>query len=110
MELGNILYLHIIDFEPILLVTQEINKDRFCKVINAIPVKGGRKDEQYMKYQLQSLTTNKIYEINNYLSPYQAKTIEELENILKENEDFILPERLIEMYQTIEAIKNMIKE
>lgn len=110
MELGNILYLHIIELEPILLVSQEINKDRFCKVIKTIPVSGGKKDEQYMKYQLQSLTTNKIYEINNYLSPYNIKTIEELENYLQQYEEFILPERLLKMYETIEEIKEMIKE
>lgn len=65
MEIGNIIYLHIFDLEPILLVTQELKEERFCKIIEVTPVKGGKEGEQYINYKVQSLFTE--------LAPPQAR-------------------------------------
>ena len=43
--LGNILYLHVYNLSDLIAVNQELNPSRFVKVIEEIPVKGGREGE-----------------------------------------------------------------
>lgn len=109
MELGNIIYLHLFDIEPIILVTQELKADRFCKVIDITPIKGGKEGEQYLNYKVQSLFTNKIYEINNYIGPYSGISIEAVEEIINNHKNDFVEQKLEDMLYLIEKVKDMIK-
>lgn len=111
MDIGNILYVYLTDLKSNLVMLQTLKPDKFCKVVGITPVKGGKDGEQYMKYELQSLyNKNKVYIVNNYLSPYQYCTLEELENTMEEVKELIQPERFKDMSyllnKTKEAIMN----
>lgn len=107
MEIGNIIYLHMFDIESILLVTQELKADRFCKVTDITPVKGGPEGEQYIKFKVQSLFTNKVYEINNYFGPYSGISLNTLEELLETHKDDFVPEKLKDMTYLIDKVKEM---
>lgn len=108
--LGNIVYVFLLDLENQLAVRQELNKDRFCKVINSIAVKGGSNDEKYMQYELQSLTTNKVYKINNYLSPYKFCDLKDLEDTIEKLSIVLSEDNKNTMKQTIQEINDIIEK
>lgn len=103
--LGNIVYLYALDLENTLAIRQELIKDRFCKIIEATKVAGSSNDEKYMQYKLQSLTTEKIYSVNNYLSSYSFCTLTELEECIEELSSLINENKLEEMKQILFEIK-----
>ena len=109
MEIGNIIYLHIFDIEPIVLVTQELTADRFCKVIEITPIKGGTEGEQYINYKVQSLFTDKIYEVNNYFGPYSGISLGNLEELLNAHKDDFVPEKLEDMMYLLNKVKETCK-
>ena len=47
MQIGDIVYLYIIDLVSVLAVKQELIPNRFCKITDITPVKGGTKEHQY---------------------------------------------------------------
>lgn len=110
MNVGNIMYVYLTDLKNTLVMLQALKPDKFCKVISMTPVKGGSENEQYMKYELQSLYNDKkIYTVNNYLSPYQYCSLEDLEKTLEEVKELILPERLEDMIYLLKKTKESIK-
>lgn len=109
MNIGNVMYIYLTDLKKNLVMLQTLKADKFCKVISMTPVKGGSENEQYMKYELQSLYNDKkIYTVNNYLSPYQYCSLEELEKTLEEVKELILPERLEDMNYLLKKIKESV--
>ena len=106
--LGNIVYLHMYKLAETISVQQELNKNRFVKIVKEIPVKGGKQGEQYMQYEAVSLFDDKkVFTINNYLSPFNFTDINELEMTLDYLEPVLDKSRLETMLATIEKIKNM---
>lgn len=108
--LGNIVYLHLFKLVEVLAVKQELDKNRFVKIIKEIPVKGGKENEQYMQYEAVSLIDNKVYTINNYLSPFNFTTIGDLEISLDYLEPMIETSRMADMRSIIDDIKAITKE
>lgn len=108
--LGNILYLHVHSLSDLIAVNQELNPSRFVRVIEEIPVKGGREGEQYMQYKAQSLfDESRIYCINNYLSPFNYVTLEELKNTINDLSYILLPERVSKMNSILDEVDEIIK-
>lgn len=106
--IGNVFYLHIFKLPETLAVKQTLDKSRFVRIIEETPVAGGKQGEQYMQYKAQSLTDkNKVYTINNYLSPFNYTSIKELEEILESLNDILIPEQLEQMLAVIEEIKKI---
>lgn len=106
--LGNVFYLHLFKLPETLAVKQTLDKVRFVKIIEEIPVSGGKEGEQYMQYKAQSLIDkNKIYTINNYLSPFNYTSIKDLESVLDSLKDIIIPEQMEQMLAVIEEIKEI---
>lgn len=103
--LGNIVYLCLLDLESNLAIRQELIKERFCKVIEEKPVKGGNGDEQYIQYKLESIITNDIYLVNNYLSPYRFCDLNTLESKIEKVSPLIAKDKLEKMKQIIDEIK-----
>lgn len=109
--LGNIFYLHMFKLADVLSVKQELDKNRFVKITNETPVKGGSKDEQYMQYEATSLLEKgKTYTVNNYLCPFNLTSINELEMTLDYLEPVLQADKLKEMQNIIEEIKSLEKE
>lgn len=108
MQLGDIVYLHIADLTSVLAVQQKLIDNRFGKIVKAVPIKGGKPDSQYIQYTIQSLTDKTIVRtINNYLSPYKASTLVELEQSIKSLSGLIMPEQLDNMNYLIKKIKSL---
>lgn len=106
--LGNIVYLHMFKLAETLAVKQEMDKNRFVKIIEETPVKGGKQGEQYMEYKAVSLfNPDKIYTINNYLSPFNFTDLSELEMILDFIEPTVDPIRMEKMYSILHEIKEI---
>lgn len=106
--IGNIVYLHVYKLAETLAVKQSLDKTRFVKIVEEIPVKGGKQDEQYMQYKAVSLMDpDKIYTINNYLSPYNFSNLKELEEILDFIEPVVDPNRMEDMYTILYEIKEL---
>lgn len=104
--LGNIVYLHMFKLADTLAVKQELDKSRFVKIIKEIPVAGGKQEEQYMQYEAVSLFDDKkIYKINNYLSPFNFTSINELEMTLDYLEPILNPSQLEKMQSILDEIK-----
>lgn len=104
--LGNIVYIHMYKLAETLAVRQEIDKNRFAKIVKEIPVKGGKQGEQYMQYEAVSLfNPNKTYTLNNYLSPFNLTSISELEMILDFIEPVVDATRLEKMRSIVDEIK-----
>ena len=104
--LGNIVYLHMFKLADTLAVKQELDKSRFVKIIKEIPVAGGKQEEQYIQYEAVSLfDDNKIYKINNYLSPFNFTSINELEMTLDYLEPILDPSQLEKMQSILDEIK-----
>ena len=55
MQIGDIVYLYIIDLVSVLAVKQELIPNRFCKITDITPVKGGTKEHQY--FSIEELET-----------------------------------------------------
>lgn len=108
MQIGDIVYLHIADIYSVLTMQQKLIDYRFGKVIEIKRVNGGKEDEQYLQYSVQSLLNpNKIYKTNNYLSPYKLCSLSELESAIKELDEIILPEQKDDIELLINTIKNL---
>lgn len=106
--LGNVFYLHMFKLADVLSVKQSLDKARFVKITKETPVKGGSKDEQYMQYEATSLIDNKkVYTVNNYLSPFNLTSINELEMTLDYLKPVLQTDKLKEMEQIIDEIKSM---
>lgn len=106
--LGNIVYLHMFKLADTLAVKQELDKSRFVKITKEIPVAGGKQGEQYMQYEAVSLFDNKkVYTVNNYLSPFNFTSINELEMILDYLEPILDASQLEKMQLVLEEIKEM---
>lgn len=103
MEIGKIVYLYVCNFEEGLLVRQKLIKDRFCKVIDIIPVKGGDDNNQYLQYVVKSIFADRTYTINNYLSSYNFCELNDIDIFIDKYKNILAPEK-------IEAMKNILKE
>lgn len=107
--LGNIFYLHVNELPDLLAVNQELNKGRFVKIIEEIPVAGGSKNEQYMQYKAQCIfDESKVYTINNYLSPFNFTPFENLNNIINNLSHIIVPEKISEMNFILQEVQDVI--
>jgi hypothetical protein len=109
MQLGDIVYLYVIDLPSVLAIKQNLNPNRFCKITDIKTVKGGTDKEQYLEYKASSLLGEEEYTFNNYLSPYQYCSIETLENAIEEVKDILLEEKLEDMQYIIKKVKELIK-
>lgn len=106
--IGSIVYLHMYKLAETLAVKQVLDKNRFVKIIEETPVKGGKQDEQYMQYKAVSLLDpNKVYTINNYLSPFNFTDLSELEMVLDFIEPAIDTSRMEAMYSILHEIKQL---
>lgn len=103
--LGDILYLYIHDINSLLAVNQELNPARFVRVIEEMPVIGGKKDEQYMRYKAQCIfDDSKIYTINNYLSPFKYINLKELNKAIDDTKYLLTEERISAMNSILEKV------
>lgn len=109
MQIGDIAYLYIIDLTSIIAVKQELIPNRFCKITNITPVKGGTKEHQYLKYEATSLLGEETYTINNYLSPYKYCSIEDLEIVIEDLKENLVEEKYEDMKYLIKKIKETVK-
>ena len=101
--IGNIVYLHLFKLPETLAVKQSLDKHRFVKIIEETPVQGGKQGEQYIKYKGES-----FYEFNNYLSPFNYSTLEDLDNVVESLKNILLPSNyddIINMINEVKAIK-----
>lgn len=104
--IGNIVYLHLFKLPEILAVKQSLDKNRFIKVIEETPVQGGKQGEQYMKYKGISLYDNKkVYEFNNYLSPFNYSTINDIETIVENLKNILLSNNYNDIIKIIDEVK-----
>lgn len=107
--IGNIVYLHLFKLPETLAVKQSLDKHRFVKIIEETPVQGGKQGEQYIKYKGESLyNSKKVYEFNNYLSPFNYSTLEDLDSIVESLKNILLPSNyddIINMINEVKAIK-----
>lgn len=109
MQIGDIVYLYVIDLPSILAVKQELIPNRFCKITNITSVKGGTKEHQYLKYEVVSLLGEETFIINNYLSPYKYSSIEELETVIDNLKEDLVEEKYEDMKYLIKKIKEITK-
>ena len=109
MQIGDIVYLYIIDLISVLAVKQELIPNRFCKITDITPVKGGTKEHQYLKYEVVSLLGEEKYTVNNYLSPYKYCSIEELETAIDNLKEDLVEEKYEDMKYLIKKIKETTK-
>lgn len=107
MELGKIVYLYICNFEEGLLVRQKLNKDRFCKVVDIIPVKGGDDKNQYLQYTVKSLFADRTYTINNYLSSYGYCDISDVDIFIEKYKDKLAPHVIQDMIDTLKEVREI---
>ena len=49
MQIGEIVYLYVIDLPSVLAIKQNLNPNRFCKITDIKTVKGGTDKEQYLE-------------------------------------------------------------
>ena len=93
----------------VLAVKQELIDNRFCKITDITPVKGGSKEHQYLKYEAVSLLSGETYTINNYLSPYKFCSIETLEKAIDDLKEDLVEEKYEDMKYLIKKIKETTK-
>lgn len=110
MELGKIVYLYICNFEEGLLVRQKLNKDRFCKVVDIIPVKGGDEKNQYLQYVVKSLFADRTYTINNYLSSYNYCELNDIDIFIEKYKNKLAPQVIENMENILKEVKEKTKE
>lgn len=109
MQIGDIIYLYTIDLLSVIAVKQELIPNRFCKVTEITPVRGGTSEHQYLKYKVTSLLGDEIYTINNYLSPYKYCSIEELETIIEDLKEDLIEKKYDNIKHLISEIKEIIR-
>ena len=109
MQIGDIVYLYIIDLLPVLAVKQNLIPNRFCRITNIKTVKGGTDEEQYLEYEATSLLGDETYTFNNYLSSYQYCSLEAIEQAVEDLKPQLLEERYEDMKYLIKKVKEIIK-
>ena len=107
MQIGDIVYLYIIDLPSVLAEKQNLNPKRFCKITEINTVKGGTEKEQYLQYKASSMLSEEEYTFNNYLSPYQYCSLETVENVIEELKPNLLEDKYEDMQYIIKKIKNI---
>lgn len=106
--IGDVGYIFTLKLPEVLAVKQSLQEDRFVKIIEENKVPGG-KGEQYMTYKAQSLTNpDKVFEYNNYLSPFGFISIPDLLALLKSLNTIILPDNYKKIFDTMAKL-NLIK-
>lgn len=108
MQIGNIIYLYTLNLEENLAIKQELIKNRFCKIIEVIPVKGGNKEQQYLQFKVQSLFSDNIYTINNYLCSYKFCELKELEKAINNISPLLLDNKLEQINAILQEVKDTI--